>query len=272
MVLGKDLNKKFIYIFINLILIFSLFSGCLNKTEYVKESDLLDNIPPIAKIFAPYEAYFGDNVEFDASNSYDLDGKITSYSWNFGDEENIEGIKINHSFKFENNFFIKYPLIYPVTLFIKDNKGSLSATTYLIKIYPKEYKFYLCSNGLSAEKPLSSMEKIKSFVYRLENPIIIKKCSWYVTLYLEKPLLLSIKKLTLTLYDSKEEVICSNKVKFGISIFWKEKTVMIGGEIKDEVEFKSLKIEINSYSFLSKTKIIYGGEKSSFINFDFSNY
>lgn len=265
------MNKKIIYIIISLILIFTTFSGCLNKSESIENSDLKDNLPPTAKIIAPYEAYFGENIEFDASNSYDSDGKIISYSWDFGDGENIEGIKVCHSYKFENNFFIKYPLIYPITLLIKDNKGTLIATTYQIKIYPKEYKFYLNLNGLTAEKPIFFKDKINSFIYELENPIIVKKCIWNVTLYLKKPLFLLIKKIILTFYDHQGEVITNKEEKSSIRIFWKEKIVKLNGEIKKEVEFKSLKIEIHSFSLIPRINIIYGGEKASYICFDFSN-
>ena len=266
-----NLNKKIINIMIWLTIIFIVFSGCLNKSESIENSDLTNNVPPMAKITAPYEAYFGENIEFDASNSYDVDGKITSYTWDFGDGENIKGSKITHSYKFENNFLIEYPLIYPVTLFIKDNKGTLIATTHQIKIYPKEYRFYLNFNGLTAEKPSFSKDKINFFIYRLENPIIINKCTWSTTLYLEKPLFVLIKKLTLTLYTSDGKVITNLDEKLGIGIFWKEKIVKLNREIKEEVEFESLKIEIHSFFLAPKINIIYGGEKASNICFDFSN-
>jgi len=266
-----SLNKKIINIIIGLTLLFTIFSGCLDKSESIENSDLTNNLPPMAKITAPCEAYFGENIEFDASNSYDADGKIVSYSWDLGDGENIQGSKITHSYKFENNFLIEYPLIYPVTLFIKDNKGTLIATTYQIKIYPKEYRFYLNFKELTAEKPSFSKDKIDSFIYTLENPIIINKCTWNATLYLEKPLFVFIKKLTLTLYDSDGKVITNLYEKLGIGIFWKEKMVKLNEEIKEEVEFESLKIEIHSFSLVPRINIIYGGEKASNICFDFSN-
>ena len=263
------MNKKIICIICYLI--FTTLSGCLNKSSTVENSGLTDNKPPIAKITAPFEAYFWENIIFDASNSYDSDGKITSYSWDFGDGEKIDGIKVSHKYKFENNFYIKYPLIYPITLFIKDNKGTLIATTYQIKISPKEYKFYLNKNELTADKPVFCKDKIKSYIYELENPIFIKKCIWNTTLYLFKPLFLLIRKIKLTFYDQKGEVITIKEEKSGFKIFWKEKIVKLNGEIKKEVEFKSLKIEIQSFSIIPRINIIYGGEKASYLSFDFSN-
>ncbi len=265
------LNIKIIYIITCLILILTTFSGCLNKSESFEDSDLINNLPPTAEIIAPNKAYFGEDIEFDASTSYDSDGKIISYLWDFGDGEITEGIKVSHSYKFENDFFIKYPLIYPVTLLIKDNKGTLIASTYQIKIYPKEYKFYLSNNGLITEKPSFFKEKTNSFIYELENPIILEKCIWNATLYLEKPLILSIKKITLTFYDQNAEVITKKEKKLGLGIFWKEKIVRFNGEIKKDSEFKSLKIELKSFLIIPKINMIYGGEKASCIIFDFSN-
>lgn len=266
-----NLNKKIICIITCLILILTTFSGCLNKSESFEDSDLINNLPPTAKIIAPNKAYFGEDIEFDASTSYDSDGKIISYLWDFGDGEIIEGIKVNHSYKFDNDFFIKYPLIFPVTLFIEDNKGTLIATTYQIRIYPKEYKFYLSNNGLIAEKPLFFKKKTNSFIYELENPIILEKCVWNANLYLEKPLILTIKKITLTFYDQNANEITKKEKKLGFSIFWKEKIIRINGVINKDSEFKFLKIEIKSFLIIPKINIIYGGEKASWIIFDFSN-
>jgi len=265
------LNKKIINIIISLILIFITLSGCLDRSESIENSDLTDNIPPIAKISGPYEAYFGENIEFDASNSYDLDGKIVSYTWDFGDGEIFQGGKITHLFKFENNFLIKYPLIYPVTLFIKDNKGTMIATTHQIKIYPKEYKFYLSFNELTAEKPPFYKGKVNSLIYKLENPVKIKSCSWNATIYLEKPLFSLAKKLTITLYNSEGKEISKVDKKLGVNIFWKEKMVVLNEDVQEEIEFELIKLEIHSFSLISRIKIIYGGEEASNICFNFSD-
>jgi len=265
------LSKKIISILTISIILFIILSGCLNKSESTENSDISNNLPPIAKIIAPNKAYFGENIEFDASNSFDLDGKIVLYSWNFGDGENVEGIKVSHSYELENNYFIEYPLIYPVILLIKDNKGTLIATTHQIKVYPGEYKFYLNFNGLIAEKPIFFEDKINSFIYNLEEPICLNKCIWSLTLYLEKPLFAPINKITITLYSSIGEKIIIKQQKFGIIKFWKEKNIKLSGEINKEIEFKSLKIEIHSFSFKPKINIVYGGEKASFISFDFMN-
>jgi len=264
------LNKKIIYIFITLILILNIFSGCLNKSNSVENSDISNNIPPIAKIIAPKKAYFEENIEFDASNSNDPDGKIVLYSWDFGDGEITQGVKVNHLYKFENNFFIEYPLIYPVILLIKDNKGTLIATTYQIKLYPKEYKFYLNYKDLAIEKPIFSKHKGSSFIYNLESPITLNKCKWDVILYLQKSLLTPVKKIIITLYNYKGEIIVCKKEKLGFNIIWKERIIKLSGEINKEIEFISLKIEIQGFLLIPKINLLYGGEKSSYICFNFN--
>ena len=263
------MNKKIIYILIILILIFNVFSGCLNESNSVENSNISNNIAPIAKIIAPKKAYFEENIEFDASNSNDPDGKIVSYTWDFGDGEITQGVKVNHLYKFENNFFIEYPLIYPVILLIKDNKGTLIATTYQIKLYPKEYKFYLNYNDLAIDKPIFSKHRGNSFIYNLEDPITLNKCKWDVILYLQKPLLAPTKKIIMTLYNSKGEIIVYKNEKLGFNIFWKERIIKLRGEINKEIEFISLKIEIQGILLIPKINLLYGGEKSSYICFNF---
>jgi len=57
----------------------------------------------------------GENVTFDASSSYDTDGTIISYEWNFGDGTTGEGMVVNHSYSLEAS--------HTVTLRVTDNDG-----------------------------------------------------------------------------------------------------------------------------------------------------
>jgi len=53
--------------------------------------------------------YTVDNLSviFDASNSYDSDGQITSYEWNFDDETNGTGKIITHEYKSSGKYHVK---------------------------------------------------------------------------------------------------------------------------------------------------------------------
>ena len=65
-------------------------------------------------------------VLFDAFSSFDRDGTVTSYEWNFGDNSNGAGIIINHS-------YILYGT-YNVTLTITDNNGYQDSTSKIIDL------------------------------------------------------------------------------------------------------------------------------------------
>ena len=77
------------------------------------------NIPPNAIISAaPEKGSEPLTVSFSAANSYDPDGQIRSYLWNFGDGTSGSGVSLDHSFYQD--------AVYKVTLIVKDNSGATS--------------------------------------------------------------------------------------------------------------------------------------------------
>ncbi|RLF45821.1 MAG: hypothetical protein DRN29_06020, partial [Thermoplasmata archaeon] len=93
--------------------------GCFNNTNkqiYVK------NVPPVANFtWEPIYPIPNRNVTFNASLSYDLDGSIVSWHWEFGDGGVGEGMIINHNYT-KNGF-------YNVTLVVVDNDGDNDSIT-----------------------------------------------------------------------------------------------------------------------------------------------
>ncbi|MCK4481918.1 PKD domain-containing protein, partial [Candidatus Bathyarchaeota archaeon] len=78
--------------------------------------------PPVASFtHSPSAPYTGETVTFNASTSYDPDGSIVSYLWDFGDGTNVAGEIISHTYADDGT--------YTVTLNVTDNDG-LSDTTF----------------------------------------------------------------------------------------------------------------------------------------------
>lgn len=65
-------------------------------------------------------------VDFDAGESSDSDGEITSYLWDFGDGNNGEGVEPEHTYESAGN--------YSVTLVVTDNNGATSNTTQSVSV------------------------------------------------------------------------------------------------------------------------------------------
>jgi len=74
-----------------------------------------DKVPPVAKANGPYTGLVNQNITFDATGSYDIDGTITKYIWNFGDGTTSSSKNPIHAYK-NNGTYI-------VTLEVTDNNG-----------------------------------------------------------------------------------------------------------------------------------------------------
>ena len=218
---------------------------------------------------------------FGASESYDSDGKIVSYEWDFRDEHTAEGKKVEHTFKFENEFDIEYPLIYTVLLCVKDNDESFKLVEHQIMLFPSEYMFYLDSGKITTNKPSLNeditgasgkfkLNPAQEISYELEDCIKIQKCKWNATIHMKKPILTVVDQVTVTLYNKTGVEISKDETSFGRFEFWKEKAVLIKGETDKQEEFKSAKISLYGFSLGKKISILYGDEKASQICFDFT--
>jgi len=83
--------------------------------------------PPVARFtHKPLTPKVGEKVTFDASISYDPDGKIVSYKWNFGDGHTKAGKIVTHSYSNARNYNVK--------LTIKDNDGKSSSRTKTVTV------------------------------------------------------------------------------------------------------------------------------------------
>ena len=81
------------------------------ESQYIKV-----NTPPIASVGPNMVCCVNDEVEFDGSKSNDADsGDKLTYTWDFGDGETAEGIKVKHAYKKLG--------VYKVSLTVTDNSG-----------------------------------------------------------------------------------------------------------------------------------------------------
>ncbi len=84
------------------------------------------NQPPVANAGPDRTAPVRTNVTFDGSNSYDPDGTVTSYAWNFGDDSTGSGVIATHKYTRTGT--------YTVTLTVTDNLGATGQDTAIVTV------------------------------------------------------------------------------------------------------------------------------------------
>lgn len=81
--------------------------------------------PPVANFSETAETVYVDElINFNASTSYDPDGTIVAYFWDFGDGTNATGVTLDHGYEHNGT--------YTITLSVTDDDG-MSASTSTIK-------------------------------------------------------------------------------------------------------------------------------------------
>ena len=116
----------------------------VNPDKLVEEMDYSNNVasksvfvlspvnqPPIASFtYSPLSPIMSQPVTFDASSSYDPDGNITKYEWDFGDGNitEVEEPVITHTYSIAGNYTVK--------LTVTDDKGMKSSISRNITVRP----------------------------------------------------------------------------------------------------------------------------------------
>ena len=86
----------------------------------------IPNDPPVANAGGPYIGTEDVAVTFKGSASYDPDGTIASYAWNFGDGSTGTGVSVTHTYTAGGT--------YTVTLIVNDGKVNSAPSTTFVKI------------------------------------------------------------------------------------------------------------------------------------------
>ena len=104
-----------------------LWSNTVYRTVTIEQVPITDNQDPIAIINDPDQGYYiDDEITFDASNSYDNDGSIAKYAWDFGDGNTANGQTTTHSYTQDGE--------YTIVLTITDNYGAQDTETSTVTI------------------------------------------------------------------------------------------------------------------------------------------
>jgi len=89
----------------------------------------ISTIPPVANASGPYYGVAADTISFDSSSSFDADGNITAYNWEFGDGINSTDANPTHVYALKGN--------YTVTLTVLDNNNATAVYTTWIEVAPR---------------------------------------------------------------------------------------------------------------------------------------
>ncbi|MBC8028496.1 MAG: PD40 domain-containing protein [Pyrinomonadaceae bacterium] len=89
--------------------------------DYSPSWKATSNQPPLANGGGPYSGLSGSSIQFNGGGSFDPDGAIASYQWNFGDNTSGAGITPTHSYSTAGS--------YTVTLTVTDNDGATANAT-----------------------------------------------------------------------------------------------------------------------------------------------
>jgi exo-beta-1,3-glucanase (GH17 family) len=94
---------------------------------------LIANKPPTPSFsYLPENPQVGEEISFNASESYDPDGEITTWQWTFGDGDTSFGRVVKHTYV--------NPSDYEITLKVEDNKGEFSQKTIRIRVFPAKLR------------------------------------------------------------------------------------------------------------------------------------
>ncbi|HEV2826383.1 MAG TPA: PKD domain-containing protein, partial [Pyrinomonadaceae bacterium] len=100
------------------------------------------NQSPIASSGGPYSGLIAQNVAFSAAASFDPDGSITSYAWNFGDGGTGSGVTPTHAYAAAGT--------YNISLTVTDNLGAQATANTTATITTAGSDQYLANFNLFA--------------------------------------------------------------------------------------------------------------------------
>ena len=106
-------------------------------TDSQQMAVVVTNPPPVAQALVSNDSPEpGREVQFDASGSYDLDGTIVAYVWDFGDDATANGQIVTHTY-LSGGYYV-------ATLTLTDDEGATGSTLVGINVLPGQSN---CGDG-----------------------------------------------------------------------------------------------------------------------------
>ena len=136
-----------------------------NHITYGTLSLSLPNLPPVAEPGGPYSGTRGETIEFDGSASYDPDGEIASYAWDFGDGQTGQGKTAGHVYTSDGS--------YRVTLNVTDSDGEWRTKVTNCRVTTPTYKVNLSvTDVINGETIANADIKLDGLGYSLPEGFI----------------------------------------------------------------------------------------------------
>lgn len=142
--------------------IYSIWQRSLSEEAFYSTSDVdfgqsTEPQPPVAAFTSDNGRCGGSNVTFDASDSYDPNGDTLTYSWDFGDGTNAQGVNVSHIY---DNLDVA-----TVTLTVSDGVFSSGTVQTIDLVADTNCEEVICPFDTPRATPLPSVNNSYSNIY-----------------------------------------------------------------------------------------------------------
>ena len=131
-------------------------------TDTIQKDVTVLNQNPVADANGPYSGNVGENITFDGSGSYDPDGNIVSWDWDFGDTTTGSGETTAHAYT--------NPGDYTVTLTVTDDDSGVDTDTTTVHVnYPPAVNVTYPNGG----ETLNGIENITAVASDSDGTVVL---------------------------------------------------------------------------------------------------
>ena len=197
-------------------------SDTMTKPDYITVT--MVNLPPVSNPKGPYTGTEGIPITFDGSGSYDTDGSIISYAWNFSDGNTSSEVTPTHIYAQNGT--------YTVTLTVTDNDGATNTNTTTATIADTEPTADFTAMPTSGPTPLTvaftdtsaSYDGITAWEWDFDNDGVIDSTAQNPThIYSEE----GNYSVSLTVYEADGDSDTETKADY-ITVTMVEETNLVG--------------------------------------------